>query len=118
MSDYRDYYDEEETPSRNPATKAMLGLIAGLLVGGAAGFALGVGTNIDGGLAMEGGPRIYLVATMIIAIAVMAIAIGVKRSAMGMGQGYPQQSMAIRLIILGLVVSMLLAFGVLFMFTQ
>ena len=119
MSEYRDYYNEEETPSRNPASRLILGLIVGLLIGGVVGFALGAGTNIDGALVTKDSPRIYVIATTIIAVALMAVAIAVKRSSMALNGRYPgPQSASMRLVVIGLALLLLLAFGVYFFFAQ
>ena len=117
MNDYKSYYEEEEKPSQNPAGRLVIGLIVGLIIGGAIGFALGIGTNVDGGIAL-GNPRIYLVATTIIAVAVVSVAIAVKRTAMGMNGGDAPQSIAMRLVVMGLALFLALAFGVYFLFAQ
>ena len=117
MNDYRSYYDEEEKTSSNPASKLIIGLIVGLILGGAIGFVLGIGSNVDGGVALEGS-RVYLVATTIIAVAVISIAIAVKRSAMGLNGGYTPQSTAMRFVVMGLALFLALAFGVYFLLVQ
>ena len=119
MEEYRNYYDEEEKPSPNPATRLVLGLIIGLLIGGIVGFALGMGSSGDGGLVTKDSPRLYVIATTIIAIAIMSIAIAVKRSSRGInGSYYPPQRAAVRLVVMGLALLLLLAFGAYFFFTQ
>ena len=117
MSDYRDYYNEEEQPATNPAAKWIIIGLVGLLIGGLIGFAVGAGSNINGGLA-PGGSKTYLILTIIIAVAVMGIAVAVKRSVMGTSGMVAQQSIAVRLVVLGLGLALLLAFGVYFMLAQ
>ena len=117
MDDYREYYNEEEKPPTNGRGRLIAGLILGLLLGGAIGLAVGVGISTDGGFAIDS-PRIYVVATTIIAVAIISIAIAIKRNAMGMDGAYNPQSTMMRLVVMGLALFLVLAMGVYFFLTQ
>jgi len=111
MDNYRSYFEEEETPTRNPASRWWSGLILGLVLGGIAGFLIG-GGNLGGfieemqiGFASEG---VIVVFTIIVVIGVVMLkSIGLRGS-----RGENAQTM--RLVVVMMVIAMTLAFGVIF----
>lgn len=110
MDDYKSYFEEEETPARNPASRWWGGLILGLILGGIAGFLIGGGNlggfieNIQSGFASE---SVIVVFTIIVTIGVVMLkSIGLRRNRV-------ESAQTIRLVVL-MMIAVTLAFGIIF----
>ena len=110
MDDYQSYYEEEE-PSPKPRSRWLGGLILGLILGGIIGFAIGGGSlggffdDMQSGFA---GESVWIVFTTIVVIGVAML------KSMFMRRNNSGNAQAARLLVLVLLISMALAFGVLF----
>ncbi len=111
MDDYRSYFEEEEKPTRNPASRWWSGLILGLVLGGIAGFLIGGGNlggfieEIQSGFAYE---SVIVVFTIIVVIGVAML------KSMGMRRNRIENAQTIRWVIMMMLIAMALAFGVIF----
>jgi len=110
MDNYRSYFEEEETPTRNPASRWWSGLILGLVLGGIAGFLIG-GGNLDGFIEnMQGGfdsESVIVVFTIIVAIGIAML------KSTGMRRNRVENAQTIRFMVL-MVIAITLAFGIIF----
>lgn len=110
MDDYKSYFEEEETPTRNPASRWWGGLILGLILGGIIGFVMGGGNlggfmeNARSGFAIEGVPIVFTV-IVIIGVAMLK-SIGLRRNR-------AENAQTIRLVVL-MMIAIALAFGIIF----
>ena len=111
MEDYRSYFEEEETPTRNPAGRWLGGLILGLVLGGIAGFLIGGGNlggfieNMQGGFASE---SVIVVFTTIVVVGVAML------KSIGMRRNRVENAQTIRWVIMMMLIAITLAFGVIF----